>query len=244
MFATVVEWLRVAALVLAGLGWARILLAGVRLAVAGALVGCAWWWGRESRNRGIRLLLVPARMLRVMAAKVYAPRKRGTTPKPHEFGMIFIRDGVEETHEFTAWPGMGWQDVRGLVPLLGGKRDDEVLTQAAVRVIDRLIRRSLDNRDGTPEKWEPVPIPAPGAPPGDDDDDPPKTHFTAPNGDHVPLELVEGYLAFDAGSSRRRWVKLLDEDDDITVDPNQIIDLMADLLQAASDNRPTTRSAP
>jgi hypothetical protein len=181
-------------------------------------------------------------MLRGMAAKVYAPRKRGEKPKPHEFGMIFIRDGVEETHEFVAWPGMGWQDVRGLIPLLGGKKDDDVLTQAAVRVIDRLIRRSLDNRDGTPEKWEPVPIPPPGSDP--DDPDVVKSHFTAPNGDHVPMDLVEGYLAFDAGSSRRRWVKLLDEDDDITVDPDQIIQLMADLLEAASNNRPTTRSAP
>jgi hypothetical protein len=102
------------------------------------------------------------------------------------------------------------------------------LTQHAVKVVDRLIRRSLANNDGTPEKWEPDIVDG---------------HFTAPNGDHTPEELLPGFMAFDAGSSRRRWVQLLDHDDDITVDPEQIIELMADLLEAASDSRPTTRSA-
>jgi hypothetical protein len=94
--------------------------------------------------------------------------------------------------------------------------------------VDRLIGRSLDNTDGTPEKWKPTVV---------------DRHFTAPNGDHTPAELLAGFESFDAGSSRRRWVHLMEVDDDITVEPDQIVELMADLLEAAA-NRPTTRSSP
>lgn len=162
-----------------------------------------------------------------MALKEYAPRTRGQTPPEVPFVMIFVRDGVEERHEFVAHPTMGWQDVRGLVPLMGGKTDD-ALTQQAVRVIDRLIRRVLANDDGTPELWEPTVV---------------DTHFTDPNGDHTPLELLPAYEAFTAGSSRRRWVHLMEHDDDVTVEAEQIVDLLADLLEAAGQ-RPTQRSTP
>lgn len=141
--------------------------------------------------------------------------------------MVFIRDGVEERHEFTAHPTMGWQDVRGLMPLMGGE-GDQTLSQGAIRVVDRLIGRSLDNTDGTPEKWKPRVVDG---------------HFTAPNGDHTPVELLPGFEAFEAGSSRRRWVHLMEVDDDVTVEPMQIVELMADLVEVAA-NRPTTRSAP
>lgn len=163
-----------------------------------------------------------------MTLKEYAPKTRGEPPPEVPFAMVFIRDGVEERHEFVAHPTMGWQDVRGLIPLMGGKASDDALSQAAVRVVDRLIGRSLDNTDGTPEKWRPKVVDG---------------HFTAPNGDHTPVEVLSGFESFDAGSSRRRWVHLMEVDDDITVEPDQIVELMADLLEAAA-NRPTTRSAP
>lgn len=160
--------------------------------------------------------------------KEYVPKTRGTPPPEVPFAVIFIRDGVEERHEFVAHPTMGWQDVRGLIPLMGGNADNQALSQAAIRVVDRLIGRSLDNRDGTPEKWTATVVDG---------------YFTAPNGDHTPAELLPGFESFDAGSSRRRWVHLMEVDDDITVEPDQIVELMADLLAAAA-NRPTTRSAP
>jgi hypothetical protein len=159
--------------------------------------------------------------------KEYAPRTRGYEPPEVPFAMIFVRDGVEERHEFTARPTMGWQDVRGLVPLMGGKTDDQ-LTQQAVKVIDRLIRRVLANDDGTPELWTPTVVDG---------------HFTDPNGDHTPLDLLPAYETFTAGSSRRRWVHLMEHDDEVTVEAEQIVDLMADLVSAAGE-RPTQRSTP
>lgn len=162
-----------------------------------------------------------------MAVKEYAPQNRGAEPPPpHDFAMIFIRDGVEERHEFSACPTMSWQDIRGLVPVAGsGAAGSET---AAVRVSDRLIRRALRNDDGTPEKW--VPVITDG-------------HFTDPNGDHTPVNLLPAYQAFDAGSSRRRWVYLMEEDDDVTVEAEQILTLVSDLVEAAAV-RPTSRSAP
>lgn len=159
--------------------------------------------------------------------KEYAPRSRGTPPPEVPFVMIFLRDGVEEKHEFTACPTMSWQDYRRLVPLLRGT-DNDVVTPETIEMIDRLIRRALRNDDGTPEKWTPSVVDG---------------HFTAPNGDHMPLSLLPGLVAFDAGSSRRRWVHLMQDDDEVTIEPEQISELMIDLIEAAAA-RPTTRSVP
>lgn len=141
--------------------------------------------------------------------------------------MIFVRDGVEERHEFAAVPTLGWQDVRGLMPLIGGKLDNEELSEHAIRVVDRLIRRALRNDDGTPEKWRPNTVGG---------------YFTDPQGDHTPEELLPAYEAFESGSSRRRWTHLMENDDDVTVEAEQIMDLMADLMETTAE-RPTQRSA-
>ena len=227
MWQAVVEWARVAALVLAGLGVARLLLT---LAVVKA-------W--QSRNRVARLLLVGVWMLRVMAstAKVYAPRNRGTALPEFSFGMIFLRDQVEEVHEFVARPTMGWQDMRGLVPLLGGRsRDmDQDMIGHAVRVIDRLVRRALRNDDGTPERWQAHIYTA---------DDDGKQYFNDPQGNRTPVDLLGGFEAFEAGSSRRRWAHLMEDDDEVTVELDQMVELMEDIISAVSDDRPTTKSEP
>jgi len=163
-----------------------------------------------------------------MTLREYAPKSRGTTPEPFEFSMIFMRDGVEERHEFTARPTMAWQDTRAIMPIIAGQGSDEAQVAQAVKVMDRLIRRALANDDGTPEKWSAAVVDG---------------HFTDPQGDHTPAVLLPAYKAFDAGSSRRRWIYLMESDDDISVDADQIIELMKDMLEAAAA-RPTTRSAP
>jgi hypothetical protein len=160
--------------------------------------------------------------------KVYAPRNRGSAPPEFPFSMIFIRDGVEEAHEFNATPTMGWQDLRGLVPLMVGNSNDEAMGAHAIRVIDSLVRRVLRNDDGTPEKWRPTIVDG---------------HFTAPNGDHTPVDLLPAIEAFDAGSSRRRWMHLMENDDEVTIELEQMVSLMEDLIGAVAE-RPTQRSAP
>jgi hypothetical protein len=163
-----------------------------------------------------------------MAMREYVPKSRGVTLDPFEFSMIFLRDEVEEKHEFTARPTMSWQDTRAIMPIIAGQGSDEAQIAQAVKVMDRLIRRVLANDDGTPEKWKPTVVDG---------------HFTDPQGDHTPVNLLPAYEAFDAGSSRRRWVHLMENDDEITIDVEQVIDLMRDLMEAAAA-RPTTRSAP
>lgn len=160
------------------------------------------------------------------APKIYAPKVRGADAPTVDFGVVYLRDGVEETHEFTARPRMGWQDLRGLVPLMGGQADDG-LTGQAISTIDRLIRRVLVNDDGTPEKWVPHIV---------------DEHFTAPNGDHTPVALLPAIEAFEAGSSRRRWVHLMERDDEVTIEAEQVAELLTDLVGVTAA-RPT-RSAP
>jgi hypothetical protein len=161
-----------------------------------------------------------------MAATVYAPTHRGDEePEIHEFGMIFLRGRREEIHHFSAYIGLGWQDLQKLTPLISGKGD---LTGASIDALDRVIRRGLRDDDGTPIGWT--------ASIADGE-------FTDPNGDTAPAELLPAYEAFDAWSSKRRWLYLMDEDDDLTIEPEQILALVNDLIRVAG-NRPTRRSAP
>lgn len=158
--------------------------------------------------------------------KIYTPKVRGDDGPTIEFGVVFLRDGMEETHEFTARPRMGWQDLTGLVPLMSAQSEDGI-TEEAVRTISNMIRRGLVNDDGTPEKWEPNVVAG---------------YFTAPSGDHTPVGMLPAFDAFEAGSSRRRWVHLMAHDDDVTVEADQVAEILTDLVSAAAQ-RPTQRSA-
>lgn len=152
--------------------------------------------------------------------------------------MIFVRDGVEERHEFEARPHMGWQDMAGMMPLIAGPRrgqNEDLMAARAVQVIDRLVRRTLANDDGTPEKWRPNVY---------TDDGDGRQYFNDPQGNKTPVDLLPGVEAFDAGSSRRRWVHLMEDDDEVTIEMDQMVSLMEDLITAASHERPTQRSEP
>jgi len=165
-----------------------------------------------------------------LTKKRYAPTSSGTAAPVHEFEVVFLRDGVEEVHEFAARPKFGWKETAGAIGLMGvvdGKTDHGELG-LAVRYLDGILRRSLVNDDGTPERWTATVV---------------KGHFTDPAGDHVPEELLVLVEAFDAGSSRRRWVHLMTRDDDVTVEQGQLMELFTDLMAVAAD-RPTGRSEP
>jgi hypothetical protein len=167
-----------------------------------------------------------------MAIKVYEPADEPGEPAPqHEFAVIFLRDGVRERHEFLAEPRFDWQNLRGLMHMMDSRRGEGISMQALTQ-IDRLIRRSLVNTDGVPERWVPKVVSEPGKEPW----------FTDPQGDHCTADMLPLYEAFDQGSSRRRWMHLMDHDDDVTVKAEQIVDLMQDLMEVAA-RRPTKSSA-
>jgi hypothetical protein len=162
-----------------------------------------------------------------MAIKVYEPADDpGEPAAQHEFALIFKRDGVRERHEFLAEPQYDWKNLRSLLYLMDSRRGDQFDPRAFTQ-IDRLVRRALVNTDGTPEKWKAKVVSNDGEEPW----------FTDPNGDHAPAEMLPVYEAFGQGSSRRRWAYLMDEDDEVTVDFKQVIDLMQDLMEVAGKDR-------
>lgn len=154
------------------------------------------------------------------AAKHFGP-KRDVKPAPEvPFSVGFVRDGVEEIHEFTARPRVSYGDTVGLV-----KNQDGA---GALPYLDRLIRRSLVDNDGTPAKWQPTVVDG---------------ELTAPDGTTVSAEDLPKYTAFEAGSSRRRWVQLMEHDDDVEVEFEQILGVFEHLMAEVSAGRPTSRSS-
>lgn len=148
------------------------------------------------------------------------PSDRDAQPVvPVEFSVDFVRDQVDgppvvETHEFTARPQMAFGDVLGLV---ANENDPK-----AIAFLDRLIRRTLTNDDGTPEKWRAYVHDG---------------HFTAPGGDNTPVDQLPRFETHGAGSSRRRWVELINSDE-VAVGMKQIASIMEFLTEQAAD-RPT-----
>ncbi|MGH8571850.1 MAG: hypothetical protein ACREX8_04635 [Gammaproteobacteria bacterium] len=156
-----------------------------------------------------------------MTAKHFAPTRDVAKAPAHEFTITFVRDGREETHEFVAKPRVQFGDMMGMVQF--GENNSRALS-----AMDRLIRRSLVDDDGTPARW---------APTVDDEG-----CFTAPDGDRRPESELGAVEAFDAGSSRRRWAHLMDDDDDVEIELEQVAELMQWLAEQSAD-RPTQRSS-
>lgn len=139
------------------------------------------------------------------------------TPGPREFVVSAWHDdtGEERKHTFRAVARAGFGEGVGMVA--DGQR--RVLT------MDRLIRKSMIDSDGTPHAWKPVVVDG---------------HFTAPDGTPQPEEKLPEYLAHDAGSSRRRWHELAYDNDTVTVDLDDALAMFEQLTESVG-GRPTKR---
>lgn len=192
----------------------------------------------------------------------FGKRAKRAIPAPREpFEFTFIRDEVPETHHFQA---RARADMVSLAStLLAAKASPE----RAMPEMLRLISRMLDNKDGTPMRWEPVPVPVedvpgngarqsqPGAPnyewatqgtiaevaPEDESEERPRV-FRGPDGELHTFDQVEKFTAFEAGSSRRRWTHLMEVDDDVEVDAQDLMELFEWLVGLAA-GRPTRPSS-
>jgi hypothetical protein len=177
--------------------------------------------------------------------------------EPFEF--TFMRDDEPEVHQFQA---RAVTDAAGVAATLAvAERHPE---QAFPRML-RMIGTMLDNKDGTPAKWEPVALKHPGKPDpsvaehdaerdhlqaqldewerrADAGDDDYVTKFRGPDGQLHPMDRAARFLEFEAGSSRRRWFHLMNEDDEITVDAKELTKLFEWLVGLAA-NRPTRPSS-
>ncbi len=141
---------------------------------------------------------------------------------PVEFTVTFTRDGDDEKHEFRARPSFGYKQMRD-VAKIQSQRDGGGLK--ALMVYERLIVPALCDDDGTPAKWQP-----------EFEDG----QLIGPDGElHDKAEATK-LSEFDAGSSRRRWRFLMDDDDDVQVELDEITAAYELLVEAASD-RPTRK---
>lgn len=151
-------------------------------------------------------------------------------PVPREpFEFTFMRDDEPETHQFQA---RAVTDTAGIANTLAVA---EKHPEQALPGMLRMISKMLDNKDGTPATWSPTILPLPELEPGEEE---PERKFRGPDGELYPMAEAEKFLEFTAGSSRRRWLHLMQDDDEVTVDGKALTKLYEWLVGLAA-GRPT-----
>lgn len=136
-------------------------------------------------------------------------------------------------------------DVAGagrILRLMGGDSSDTENAARAVPEIVKFVSKYMDNKDGIPASWEPTPLPVLDDVVRQETDPESGLNFRAPDGSIWPMSEAYKFEAFDAGSSRRRWLKLMQEDDDVEVDQTALIDLFKYIAELAG-GRPTPASS-
>jgi hypothetical protein len=138
--------------------------------------------------------------------------KKGDAPLrsvPFTFGVL--RGDEIDVYNFTAL--LGKVDAGGLITALRAAESDD--GGKAASAYYRTISRVIDNRDGIPYGWKPEALEKAS------DDDRPDV-FRVPYGPHkgelMPMEEAPEYLKSEVHSSRRRWLYLMEEDEDAIVD--------------------------
>lgn len=148
----------------------------------------------------------------------------------HQWELEVLRFDEEEVHEFTT--------VRKVDTLLAAQfmnigEDD---AGRLLRVIGKLIGKTLDNADGVPVQWAAVALPKPkNAKAGYE----PK--FRGPDGKLYPMDQAVKFEEIGQGSSRRRWEALL-VDEDATTALDSLAEITKDLIEVSTGGRPTVGS--
>lgn len=137
-----------------------------------------------------------------------------------EFTVTFDRDGDAEEHTFAARPKFSYKRMReaATAQAKGGA--------AALLRFEKMIRPSLCDDDGVPSKW----VPEVNA-----------GKFVDPDGVERDVADLSALLAPEAGSSRRRWAHLMDDDDEVEIEIDDIVKAYEVLVGAATE-RPTQKS--
>lgn len=140
--------------------------------------------------------------------------KKGDAPlrrEPFTFGVL--RDDEVVTHTFTAL--LGKVDAGGLLGALRAVEQNDGAKAAAAYY--KTIARVIDNADGIPHGWKPEALPKTD---GVIDNRPPsfRVPYGQAKGEIWPMDRAQEYLESEVHSSRRRWLYLMEEDDDAIVD--------------------------
>lgn len=157
----------------------------------------------------------------------------GTWVEPFTFGVH--RSSGYAALEFNA--RMGKLHSGGLIgALMAAERND---ASNAAQAYYMTIAKMVDDRDGIPAAWEPVPLPqSPG------DQRPPS--FRVPWGDRQgelrPMEEAADYLENTPHSSRRRWLHLMEKDQDAVVQFDELSKLFEWMVGQTSGNRSAASS--
>jgi hypothetical protein len=138
-----------------------------------------------------------------------------------EFG-VRTPDGVR-VEEF--WAVLGNLHAGGLIgALMAAQRND---AGAAAEAYYRTIAKMVDNSDGIPANWEPKAL-------DQDEDDERPAMFRVPwgpdKGSLIPMENAPAYLDSEVHSSRRRWLYLMEKDDDAVVEFSDLTELFEWLI--------------
>lgn len=193
-----------------------------------------------------------------MSGKRYGKPQSNRFSEPYHFELVVSLDDEDEVHAFTA--------VRGVDKLLGARFTAYTAEEAhkQVDLLVRLVHKCLDDKDGTPATWTPIELPSPPISAREinpmvvqgtvDDATLSAVHleqtltvsrmpkFRGPDGELYEMDHVDKFAAFEAGSSRRRFIALCN-DQDRTVQGEDLGDVVRDLI-ALSGGRPTVASAP
>jgi hypothetical protein len=158
-------------------------------------------------------------------------------PKAHEFELTtFLDDGGTNTHKFSLIPIIPAGKVTALMDAL----DDA--PERMFGMVSRLLARVLDDTDGITASWSYEPYADPRE--GDDDYDPDdeRLFWADPDGEVHSVDEPGARDLFEDitnGSSRRRWVALMDPDnEDEAVQLGDMMDLAKWVVGLAVD-RPT-----
>lgn len=183
-----------------------------------------------------------------MVKRIAAKKKPDTAP-PEKIEVEFARNGGPEYHTFQP---LGVMDSAALALALRASKSPEQSLEGMMR----LIRKQMSDTDGVPARWKPELYKAPEEPadPGgmervddflaDESSDPDRPDeedlYVGPDGKPYPYSEVEQFTTFDAGSSRRRWLHLVEEDDEVLVEQDVITGVFKHMVSVGA-KRPTQR---
>lgn len=185
-----------------------------------------------------------------------------------EFALTLIRDGVAERHVFTAQPKLSVGEM--LTAIAAQEGDNIAALKGVIRMIRRnLINNDGVPAQWEPEEL-PVPETRPALPRVADAvplgytemadradvaqwpqeaqpavPEPLESSYRGPDGKIYPFSdaaKLKEFTAPEAGSSRRRWAHLLEQDDDVAVEAEDLVEIAQWMIGLATD-RPTGPSA-
>lgn len=172
-------------------------------------------------------------------ANAAAPLSFGPTSAPRyrriPIKFSYVRDETVESLELNLLDKAMDMGIASKVLARVEQDDNRVLTEMI-----QLVTKYLDNKDGTPYRWEPDEM-APKKGPNDVE---PVRRFRGPDGRiHVWTdESVAKFKDPAKRSSRAKWLHLMNDDDDATVDAESIQELIKYIMEVGA-KRPTPASS-